>query len=113
MVLDLHIEGAGPITLLVRDESRSTGRSTSGNTTYKTTTTSSTTRSLSRHVAKEFIIELNREVQLDVSPEIEVFHMLFEICRIKNRKRSIKQHIKYFNFLSEIQLDHPVHMTSE
>ena len=29
MVLDLHVEGAGPITLLVRDESRST-RSTSG-----------------------------------------------------------------------------------
>ena len=29
MVLDLHIEGAGPITLLVRDESRST-HSTSG-----------------------------------------------------------------------------------
>ena len=29
MMLDLHIEGSGPVTLLVRDESRST-RSTSG-----------------------------------------------------------------------------------
>ena len=41
-----------------------------------------------------------KEVQLDLTPEIEVFHMLFERCPTKNRKRSIKQHIKYFNFRS-------------
>ena len=29
------------------------------------------------------------------TPEIEVFHMVFESCHAKNRKRSIKQHIKY------------------
>ena len=32
--------------------------------------------------------------------EMEVFYMLFERCHIKNRKRSIKQHIKYINFRS-------------
>ena len=36
-----------------------------------------------------------REVQLDLKPEIEVFHMLFERCHTKNRERYIKQHIKY------------------
>ena len=34
--------------------------------------------------------------------------MPFEISHTKNRKRSIKQHIKYFNIRSKIQLDHPV-----
>ena len=47
-------------------------------------------------------------VQLDFTPEIEVFHMLFERCHSKNRKRSIKQHIKYLYFRSKIQLDHLV-----
>ena len=37
-----------------------------------------------------------REVQLDFTPEIEVFYMLFERCHIKNRQISHKQHIKYF-----------------
>ena len=35
-----------------------------------------------------------REVQPDLTPDIEVFHMMFEICDTKN----IKQHIKYFIF---------------
>ena len=30
------------------------------------------------------------EVQLDFSPEIEVFHMLFQRCYCQNRKGSIK-----------------------
>ena len=47
-------------------------------------------------------------VQLDFTPEGEVFHMLFERCHSKNRKRSIKQHIKYLYFRSKIQLDHLV-----
>ena len=34
--------------------------------------------------------------------------MLFERCHTNNRMRSIKEHIKYFNFRSNIQLDHPV-----
>ena len=34
--------------------------------------------------------------------------MLSEGCHTKNRKRSSKQHIKYFNFRSKIQLDNPV-----
>ena len=50
-----------------------------------------------------------RVVQLDLIPAIEVFHMLFERCHTKNRKRSVKQHIKYFNFRSKVLLDHPVH----
>ena len=36
-----------------------------------------------------------------------MLYMLFE-RHTKNRKRSLKQHIKYFNFRSKIQLDHPV-----
>ena len=39
---------------------------------------------------------LYREVQLDLKPEIEVFHMLSERCHAKNRKISIKQHVQYF-----------------
>ena len=34
--------------------------------------------------------------------------MLFDRCHTKNRKRSIKQHIKYLNFWSKVLLDHPV-----
>ena len=49
-----------------------------------------------------------RDVKLDSRPEIKVFHMLFERCHTNTRKRSIKQHIQYFNFQSKIQLDHPV-----
>ena len=51
-----------------------------------------------------------REVQLDLTPEIEVFHMLFERSRTKNRKKSIKQHRKYFNFRSKVQLNHTAHI---
>ena len=49
-----------------------------------------------------------REVQLDLTPEIEVFHMLFERFHTKKRKRSFKQHKKYFNIRYLVQLDHPV-----
>ena len=34
--------------------------------------------------------------------------MLFDRCHTKNRKRSFKQHIKYLNLQSKIQLNHPV-----
>ena len=44
---------------------------------------------------------------------MEVYHMLFERCHTKNGKRSIKQHIKYFNFRGKVQLDHPVELTLE
>ena len=54
-----------------------------------------------------------REAQLDITPEMEVFHMQFERCHTRNRKRSIKQHIKYFNFRSQVQLDHPVQACAE
>ena len=40
---------------------------------------------------------------MDLTPEIEVFQMLFERCHNKNSKISIKQHIKYFNFWSKVQ----------
>ena len=36
-----------------------------------------------------FLLLSYREVQLDLTPEIEVFHLPFEICHTKNRKRSI------------------------
>ena len=37
-----------------------------------------------------------REVQLDPTPEIEVFHMLSERSHTKNSKRSIQQHKRYY-----------------
>ena len=43
------------------------------------------------------------DVQLDSTPEIEVF----EKCHAKNRNKYITQHIKYFNFRSKVQLDNP------
>ena len=49
-----------------------------------------------------------REVQLYFTQDMEVLHMLFERCHTKNRVRSLKQHIKYFNFRGNVQLDHPV-----
>ena len=51
---------------------------------------------------------LYREVQLDFTPEIEALFMLFERCHTKDRKRSLKQHIRYFNFRNKTHLDHPV-----
>ena len=51
---------------------------------------------------------LYREVQLDFTPEIEALFMLFERCHTKDRKRSLKQHIRYFNFRNKIHLDHHV-----
>ena len=51
---------------------------------------------------------LYREVQLDFTPEKEVLYMLFERCHIENRKRSIKQNIKYIHFQTNMQLDHYV-----
>ena len=41
-----------------------------------------------------------RVVQLDLTSEIEVFHKLFDRCHTKIRKRSIKNHIKYYKFRS-------------
>ena len=49
-----------------------------------------------------------REVQMDFTPEMKLFYMLFERCFTKNRKRDLKQHVKYFNFRSITQFDHPV-----
>ena len=49
-----------------------------------------------------------RDVQLDFTPEIKVFHMMYEGCHTKNRTISLKLHINYFNFGSKIELDHPL-----
>ena len=46
-------------------------------------------------VGRERVALMYWEVQLDLTPEIEVFHILFERCHTKNRERSIEQHIKY------------------
>ena len=39
-----------------------------------------------------------REVQLDLTSEMGIFYTLFERCHTRNRKRSIKQHMRYFKF---------------
>ena len=41
---------------------------------------------------------------------LEVSHMLFERCHTKNRKKSVKHHLKYFNFWCKIQSDQPLDM---
>ena len=48
-----------------------------------------------------------REVQLDLTPEMESLYKLFDRWHTENRNRSLKQHILYFNFRSKIQLAHP------
>ena len=54
-----------------------------------------------------------REVKLDLTPEIKVLHRMFVRCHTKNRMRSIKQHINYFNFRSKVQLDPAVEKNSK
>ena len=46
--------------------------------------------------------------QLNFTPEIEVFYMLFERTPSILSMTSLKQHMEYFNFRCKIQLDHPV-----
>ena len=58
----------------------------------------------------ETLFKIYRVVQLDFTPEMELFHILFERCHTKNRKRSLQQHTKYFNFRSKIQLYLPVQL---
>ena len=56
------------------------------------------------------------EVQPDFTPEIEVFFMLFERCHtkiLKIKTGSLKQFLKYFNFWSKIQLEHPVRVKEQ
>ena len=55
----------------------------------------------------EHLIQVYSEVQLDSTPEMEVLYMMFDRCHTKDRKRSLAQHLKYFNLRSKIQLDHP------
>ena len=38
----------------------------------------------------------------------DFFYQLFDRCYSQNMKGSVEQHVKYFNFLSKVQLDHPV-----
>ena len=45
---------------------------------------------------------------MDFTPEIELLYMLFERWCTKNRKISLIQRTRYFNFRGKIQLDHPV-----
>ena len=52
--------------------------------------------------------QIYKEVQMDFTPEMEILYILFERCPTKNRKTSLKQHIKYFNLRNKIQLDHSV-----
>ena len=47
-----------------------------------------------------YMFTMYREVQLDIRPEIEVFHMLLERCHTKKKKRSLNRNMKYLNFLS-------------
>ena len=63
---------------------------------------------ISKIIDKDWEVFMYRVVQLIFTPEIEVFYMLFERRHTENRMRSIKQHIKYFNSRSKVQLDHPV-----
>ena len=52
---------------------------------------------------------LYRVVQLNFTPEIEVFYMPFGRSLSIFSMTSVKQHIECFNFRCKIQLDLPVH----
>ena len=43
-----------------------------------------------------------RELKLNFTAEMEVLHMLYERCHTKNRMRSLKPHLKYFNLRGKI-----------
>ena len=43
-----------------------------------------------------------RKVLLEFTPDMEEFCMLCDRCPSKNRKRSLKQHIKYYHFMGKI-----------
>ena len=63
-------------------------------------------QSSSRRPRSKTTPPLHRVVQLNFTPEIEVFHMLFD--RFYFSMTSLKQHMEYFNFTCSIQLDQPV-----
>ena len=46
-------------------------------------------------------IRMYRAVQLDSTPEMEVFYMLFQRYYSEIRKGSIKQHTEYFPLLNQ------------
>ena len=47
--------------------------------------------------------------QLNFTPEMEVFYMLFETSLSIFGRTSLKQHMEYFHFRCKIQLYLPVH----
>ena len=47
-------------------------------------------------------------VQLNFTPEIEIFYLLFDVSLSIFSKTSLKHHMEYFNFRCRIQLDIPV-----
>ena len=49
-----------------------------------------------------------RVVQLNFTPGIELFYMLFDISLSIFCVASLKQHVEYFHFRCKIQLDFPV-----
>ena len=72
----------------------------------KTTTTQG--RLFCRLVTLPFFLEKIQGVQLNLTPEIEVFYMLFDRSLSISRMTSLKQHMKYFHFRCYIQLGLPV-----
>ena len=59
-------------------------------------------------LGKSVTTHLFKEVQLDFTPEMQVLYMLFERYHTKNRNISQTAYLILLNFLSKIQLDHPV-----
>ena len=51
---------------------------------------------------------INRAVQLKFTQEINVLRMLLGGILSTFNMKSVRNHIIYFNFRCEIQLDHPV-----
>ena len=49
-----------------------------------------------------WVVTVQGVVQLNLTPEFQVFHVLFERCHTKNRQISSKLHIKKFNFLRKL-----------
>ena len=58
--------------------------------------------------SQEYPERLYREVQLDFTPEMEVFCIMLDRSLPIFTMASVKQHKEYFNFRNKIQLDQPV-----
>ena len=63
-------------------------------------------------MAKSYLLLQYRVLQMNFTPEIEVFYRLFDRYLSIFSMTSLKQHMHYFHILCKIQMDLPVRILS-